>query len=110
VKLTKPMERVLRAFLEDTHARRYGYDLMRAVSLKSGTLYPMLTRLETEGLVEARWESAGETPAGRPARRYYQLTGEGVQVARQVLAEASFAEFNRGRSRLGSAIPGGQSA
>jgi len=67
-----PLQRVLRAFLEDPAAPRYGYDLMKAAGLPSGTLYPMLARLEDQKLVTSAWETpqaGGERP-----RRYYQLT------------------------------------
>ena len=82
--MTGPLERVLRAFLTDPTAARYGYDLMKAARLASGTLYPMLARLEDEGLVTSAWETPGED-IQRP-RKYYQLTGEGVRVARVELA------------------------
>jgi PadR family transcriptional regulator PadR len=88
VKLTVPLERVLRVFLADTSARHYGYDLMKAAGLQSGTLYPMLARLEDQGLVTSKWEV--ESEPGRPPRKYYQLTGEGVRIARLELAQASF--------------------
>jgi PadR family transcriptional regulator, regulatory protein PadR len=87
VKLTAPLERVLRAFLDDPAAPRYGYDLMKAARLASGTLYPMLARLERLGLVTSAWETPQQD--GQRPRRYYQLTGEGVQVARLELAQAS---------------------
>jgi PadR family transcriptional regulator PadR len=89
VKLTAPLERVLRAFLDDPAAPRYGYDLMKAAGLPSGTLYPLLSRLETRGLVTSAWETPQEE--GQRPRRYYQLTGEGVRVARLELAQASAA-------------------
>ena len=44
--MTGPLERVLGAFLADPAAPRYGYDLMKAARLPSGTLYPLLARLE----------------------------------------------------------------
>jgi PadR family transcriptional regulator len=91
VKLTAPLERVLRVFLDDTAARHYGYDLMKAARLPSGTLYPMLARLEEEGLVASEWEPQSADAAGRPPRKYYRLTGEGVRVARLELAQASLA-------------------
>ncbi len=94
MKLTRPLERVLRAFLADPAAPRYGYDLMRAARLPSGTLYPMLARLQDEGLVTSEWESRPEGDAdagGRPPRKYYWLTGEGVRVARIELAQVSAA-------------------
>ncbi len=91
MKLTAPLERVLRVFLTDTTARHYGYDLMKAAKLPSGTLYPMLARLEDEGLVTSQWEPQQPDAGGRPPRKYYQLTGEGVRVARLELAHASLA-------------------
>jgi PadR family transcriptional regulator, regulatory protein PadR len=88
VKLTGPLERVLRVFLADVSARHYGYDLMKAAGLASGTLYPMLGRLQEQGLVTAEWEPVPAV-AGRPPRKYYQLTGEGARVARLELAQAA---------------------
>jgi PadR family transcriptional regulator, regulatory protein PadR len=89
VKLTGPLERVLRVFLDDPAAGHYGYDLMKAAQLPSGTLYPMLARLQDQGLVTTQWEPRAEPAGGRPPRKYYQLTGEGIRIARLELAEAS---------------------
>ena len=90
MKLTAALERVLRAFLADPSAHRYGYDLMRAARLPSGTLYPMLARLEEQGLVTSEWESRPDRDAGgRPPRKYYRLTGEGVRVARLEMSQAA---------------------
>ena len=85
--MTASLERVFRVFLEDPVALRYGYDLMKAAGLPSGTLYPLLARLQARGLVTSAWETPhhdGERP-----RRYYQLTGEGIEVARLELAQLS---------------------
>ena len=92
MKLTRPLERVLRVFLDDTAAPRYGYDLMKAARLPSGTLYPMLARLQAEGLVTSEWEPKPQDASGRPPRKYYQLTDEGIRVARLELAHASAAQ------------------
>jgi DNA-binding PadR family transcriptional regulator len=57
---------------------RYGFDVMRATQLASGTVYPLLRRLEDAAFVRSRWED--ETRAhedGRPARRYYEITAAG---------------------------------
>jgi PadR family transcriptional regulator, regulatory protein PadR len=89
MKLTGPVERVLRAFLADPSVPRYGYDLMKASGLPSGTLYPLLSRLQEQGLVTSAWEPAGIDSSGRPARRYYWLTDEGIETGRQELARAS---------------------
>jgi PadR family transcriptional regulator PadR len=107
MKLTGPLERVLRVFLADVSARRYGYDLMKAAKLPSGTLYPMLARLADQGLVTSEWESQPDDASGRPPRKYYELTGEGIRVARLELAQASRA----GRSTAhGTARPAHGSA
>jgi len=89
VKLTGPLERVLRVLTADPSAQHYGYDLMKAARLPSGTLYPMLARLQQEGLVQSEWEAQREDAGGRPPRKYYRLTAEGVRVARLELAHAS---------------------
>jgi PadR family transcriptional regulator PadR len=97
VKMTGPLVRVLRAFLDDAAAPRYGYDLMKAASLQSGTLYPLLARLERQKLVRSAWETPQQE--GQRPRKYYRLTGEGIRVARLELARAS-------RSRPAPARPG----
>lgn len=64
---------------------RYGFDIMRAARLKSGTVYPLLRRLEAAGLVGSEWEEGSDArEEGRPPRRYYAATPEG----RALLAEA----------------------
>jgi PadR family transcriptional regulator, regulatory protein PadR len=89
VKLTGPLERVLKVLTADPSASHYGYDLMKAAKLPSGTLYPMLARLEQEGLVESEWEAQRTDAGGRPPRKFYRLTAEGARVARAELAQAS---------------------
>ena len=61
---------------------RYGYDLVKTLvaipglGVTEGTLYPLLSRLRVQGLVEARLE---ESPEG-PARKYYSLTKDGRKI------------------------------
>jgi PadR family transcriptional regulator len=50
-----------------------------------GTLYKALGRLEEFGLLSSRWEDAA--PEGRPRRRLYELTGQGVRVAERARAD-----------------------
>lgn len=63
----------------------YGFEIMRATQLPSGTVYPLLRRLEAAGHLSSSWEDA-ETAheEGRPPRRYYEATKEGLAA----LAEA----------------------
>lgn len=86
MKMTGPLERVLQVLLEDPAAPRYGYDLMKKAGVSSGTLYPLLGRLEDNQVVTSAWETPSEE--GQRPRRYYKLTGEGVRIARLELAEA----------------------
>jgi DNA-binding PadR family transcriptional regulator len=71
---------VLEAFLAAPANWQYGYDICKATGVKSGTLYPILMRLEEVGLLDSRWEPA-ET--GRPPRHMYQLNSEGIRTARE---------------------------
>lgn len=91
MKLTAPLERVLRALVADPSAPHYGYDLMKAARVPSGTLYPMLARLQQEGLVDSQWKDQRPDAGGRPPRKYYRLTAEGARVARLELARAATA-------------------
>jgi PadR family transcriptional regulator, regulatory protein PadR len=100
--MTVPLQRVLRAFLADPAAPRYGYDLMKAASLQSGTLYPLLARLEHQKLVASAWETPQQE--GQRPRKYYRLTGEGIRIARLELARVSQHHLVPGR--LGRLVPG----
>ena len=61
----------------------FGLDVMEITGLPSGTVYPALRRLERDGLVTSHWEPEHEaTRAGRPARRYYEVTPEGTSATR----------------------------
>ena len=85
--MTTAVARVLAVLLRDPAAEHYGLELMRATGQPSGTLYPILVRLEAAGWVDTRWEEVDAAEAGRPPRRYYRLTADGVTAGRQALAE-----------------------
>jgi PadR family transcriptional regulator, regulatory protein PadR len=87
MRITISVAKVLSAFLADPAEDRYGLSLMRATGLRSGTLYPVLQRLQDAGWVRAEWERIDPSAQGRPARRYYRLTPSGVEQARFALAE-----------------------
>ena len=103
MRMTGPLERVLGAFLADPAVPRYGYDLMKAARLPSGTLYPLLARLEHQKLVASAWETPQHE--GQRPRKYYQLTGEGIRIARLELAHAA-ARRRRVPARAGRPAPG----
>lgn len=70
----------------------YGFGLAQAMRERGGsrsltghgTLYKALARLEEFGLLSSRWEHA-TAAEGRPRRRLYELTGQGVEAARRAL-------------------------
>ena len=86
IRMTTAMVKLASAFLAEPEADRYGLDLMKDTGLASGTLYPMLARLEQAGWVHSAWEDIDPVAEGRPRRRYYRLTAEGVRSARLELA------------------------
>lgn len=71
---------VLAVLLDARGQWSHGYELARLVNVKSGTLYPLLIRLEAQGYLEAEWQQPPE--GGRPPRHAYRLTASGVQLAR----------------------------
>ena len=85
-RMTAPLLKVVAALLADPAAERYGLQLMQATGLPSGTLYPILVRLERSGWVESRWEQVDPAAEGRPNRRYYRLTADGAVEARREVA------------------------
>jgi PadR family transcriptional regulator, regulatory protein PadR len=85
-RMTMPTQLVLRALLADPTAELYGSQIGEAAGLMSGTVHPILARLEAVEWVESRWEDVDPQVAGRPARRYYRITGAGVEQARAELA------------------------
>ena len=75
---------LLRGLLDRPRAWRHGYDLSKETELPSGTLYPILVRLEERGFLESKWEPAPEP--GRPPRHLYRLTAKGGAHARGEVA------------------------
>lgn len=89
--MTIPTLRVLQVMLADHGAtgggKRYGLEIGRAADLRSGTVHPILARLEGVGWASSEWEEIDPKAEGRPARRYYWLTEEGTSQARRALAK-----------------------
>src|SRR5690242_11086038 len=85
-RLTIPTRLVLEALLADPDAELYGLELARAAGLPTGTVHPILARLEGTGWVTSRWEDVDPSAAGRPPRRYYRLTPSGIREATARLA------------------------
>src|SRR5690349_505388 len=66
---------------------RFGFDIMDATGLTSGTVYPALERLESLGYVTSRWEDHRAARRDkRPPRRYFDLTAAGATALAAGLA------------------------
>lgn len=78
--LSTPARNVLAILAQAAGRWRHGYELCTQAGIKSGTLYPLLIRLEAQGHLEAEWQAPAEP--GRPARHAYRLTAAGLQLAR----------------------------
>lgn len=87
-RMTIPTQLVLETLLGDPTREMYGLEIGQAAELPSGTVHPILARLETVGWLESRWEAIDPRVEGRPARRYYRLTGNGVAAATAALSRA----------------------
>jgi PadR family transcriptional regulator PadR len=87
--MTLTTQLVLRALLADPGREMYGREIMQAASLATGTVYPILARLQAEGWISVREETIDKHAEGRPARRYYKLTESGIENAAAAMARAS---------------------
>lgn len=82
IKLNQQLKRgtLTLAVLSQLHKRQYGYSLVtilqhKGVEIEPSTLYPLLRRLEKQGLLQSEWETSEPRP-----RKYYFLTEIGKEV------------------------------
>lgn len=87
-RMTIPTQLVLRALLMEPTREMYGLEICSLAGLASGTIHPILARLEGIGWLESRWEDVDPGAVGRPRRRYYRLSSDGTERARNALARA----------------------
>jgi len=78
---------VIVAVLAALRSEQYGYTLRKALAeqgmdIDEGTLYPLLRRLETQGLLTSEWREEDKRN-----KRFYRLSAEGRQVLKQLLVE-----------------------
>ncbi|WP_331732138.1 helix-turn-helix transcriptional regulator [Streptomyces sp. NBC_00989] len=89
--MTLQTQLVMRELLQNPTRAQYGLEVGSTVGLPSGTIHPILARLERAGIVESFWEAADEhaqAEPSRPRRRYYKFTEDGAETARLALAAA----------------------
>ena len=100
MRTTRSLVQVAVALLEEPAAKHWGYELSRRADVRSGVLYPMLTRMLNEGWLTDGWEDADAIAEKRPPRRYYELTDFGRAELSGLLtrarADARFAGMRLG--------------
>jgi PadR family transcriptional regulator PadR len=88
-RMTLTTQLVLRTLLEEPAREMYGLEVCARAGLPSGTIHPILARLEKAEWLESRWEETDPREEGRPRRRYYWLSPDGAIRARAALARAT---------------------
>ncbi|MDT3447013.1 helix-turn-helix transcriptional regulator [Pseudofrankia sp. BMG5.37] len=88
-RITLPTVAVLRVMLGDPTGDHYGLALAESTGFPSGTIYPVLARLEKAGWLASFWEDGDPVALERPRRRLYRLTGHGALAAREALDTAT---------------------
>jgi DNA-binding PadR family transcriptional regulator len=89
IRITTTVATVLREFLDNPTEPHYGFEMMRSCAISSGSLYPILARLEKVGWIASRLEDIDPKVEGRRARRYYTMTPHGEFAATQALNRLS---------------------
>ena len=87
-RMTRTTQAVLRVLLDDPAGRRFGLEIGAVTGLPSGTIHPILARLENLGWVQSGWEDVDPGATERPRRRYYRVSEDGLAAARVALAQA----------------------
>ena len=86
-RLTMSTMKVLKAFMDNPRDQLSGIDITNGVGIKSGTLYPILIRLEDAGWLSSHWEENTPEEMGRPRRRFYRITGKGQNATQSAFSE-----------------------
>lgn len=86
IRITAQVVKVLGTLVSTTDEIS-GADIARLTDLATGTLYPILMRLERSRWIESKWESGDPHELGRPRRRLYRVTAFGARSARSAFKE-----------------------
>jgi PadR family transcriptional regulator PadR len=90
------------AVLAQLRVEQYGYTLRKALAddglaIDEGTLYPLLRRLETQGLLVSQWREEDKRN-----KRFYRLSGDGEVILKQLLEEWESINASLGRMLVGA--------
>jgi PadR family transcriptional regulator PadR len=78
---------VLSTLMTSPSSELSGAEIAKHAKLASGTLYPILFRLEETGWLKSHWEAGDPTLLGRPRRRFYRITALGIKNIEQVVRD-----------------------
>ncbi len=87
LRITDNVVAIFNLMLERPRKGWFGLELAQQAGIGSATIYAALTRMERAGLLDAHWETSPATDLGRPRRRLYGLTAEGIRIGRQALED-----------------------
>jgi len=96
IRVSGPTLKLLKLLLDDPKRPRSGAEISKATKLGSGTMYPLLQRLEIAKWIEGEWEDVEPSEVGRPRRRLYKLTRSGKAAAVNELAQYQTAAATTG--------------
>ena len=85
-RLSGPTLQVLGQFLDNPSEGLSGADIAKQTGLASGTLYPLLMRLESAKWLTSKWEKIDPSREGRPRKRLYEMTSLGASQSRAAFA------------------------
>ena len=88
LRVTHALVAVALALLDKPTAPHWGYELCNEAGVRSGALYPMLSRMLERGWLTDGWEDPTTIKEKRPPRRYYQLTDRGREELGRILQGA----------------------
>lgn len=88
VLLSPRTQAILGSLIADPGRRHHSAEIRSSTGLAIGAIYPVLARLEALQWLDSGWELPTSREQGWPRRRYYQLSKDGLALARGALASA----------------------
>ena len=88
-RITEQTLKTLAALVASSPEEQSGAEIAKKTKQQSGTLYPILMRLERAGWLESKWEDGDPREMGRPRKRLYRITALGEGAFREAIREIS---------------------
>ena len=85
VKITRNTLKLLSVFVNSPVTDFYGLELSELAGVAYGSLLPLLIRLEDAGWLNGEWEHIDPAKEGRPKRKYFRLTEDGMARSRELV-------------------------